>query len=60
MVDLIVGPDEYRKVPHLIDNLIETGEKGIAIKLSRVETYDDITPVRKKGSNRLDIYHARL
>lgn len=49
MVDLIVGPDEYRKVPHLIDNLIETGEKGIAVKLSRVETYDDITPVRKKG-----------
>ncbi|MCY7362493.1 MAG: tRNA (N6-isopentenyl adenosine(37)-C2)-methylthiotransferase MiaB [Ignavibacteria bacterium] len=49
IVDLIVGPDEYRKVPHLIDNLIETGEKGIAIKLSRVETYDDITPVRKKG-----------
>lgn len=48
-VDLIVGPDEYRKVPHLIDNLIETGEKGIAVKLSRVETYDDITPVRKKG-----------
>lgn len=59
MVDLIVGPDEYRKVPHLIDNLIETGEKGIAVKLSRVETYDDITPVRKR-SNRLDIYHARL
>ena len=49
MVDLIVGPDEYRKIPHLIDNLIETGEKGIAVKLSRVETYDDITPVRKKG-----------
>ncbi len=48
-VDIIVGPDEYRKVPHLIDNLIETGEKGIAVKLSRVETYDDITPVRKKG-----------
>lgn len=49
IVDLIVGPDEYRKVPHLIENLIETGEKGIAVKLSRVETYDDITPVRKEG-----------
>lgn len=49
MVDIIVGPDEYRKVPHLIDNLMETGEKGIAVKLSRVETYDDITPVRKEG-----------
>lgn len=49
IVDLIVGPDEYRKVPYLIENLIETGEKGIAVKLSRVETYDDITPVRKEG-----------
>lgn len=49
IVDVIVGPDEYRKVPHLIDNAIETGEKGIAVKLSRVETYDDITPLRREG-----------
>lgn len=49
MVDIIVGPDEYRKVPELIDNLAETGEKGIAVKLSRVETYDDITPLRRDG-----------
>jgi tRNA-2-methylthio-N6-dimethylallyladenosine synthase len=49
VVDLIVGPDEYRMIPNLIDNVIETGEKGIAVKLSKVETYDDITPVRKEG-----------
>ncbi len=49
IVDVIVGPDEYRKVPHLIDNAIETGEKGIAVKLSRVETYDDVTPLRREG-----------
>ena len=49
IVDVIAGPDEYRKVPHLIDNTIETGEKGIAVKLSRVETYDDITPLRREG-----------
>lgn len=49
IVDIIVGPDEYRKVPELIENAIEKGEKGIAVKLSRVETYDDITPVRKEG-----------
>ncbi|MCX6163185.1 MAG: tRNA (N6-isopentenyl adenosine(37)-C2)-methylthiotransferase MiaB [Ignavibacteriae bacterium] len=48
-VDLIVGPDEYRKVPQLIENILETGEKGIAVKLSKIETYDDITPVRKEG-----------
>lgn len=49
IVDVIVGPDEYRRVPHLIDNAIETGEKGIAVKLSRIETYDDITPLRREG-----------
>lgn len=49
IVDVIAGPDEYRKVPHLIDSAIETGEKGIAVKLSRVETYDDITPLRREG-----------
>lgn len=49
VVDLIVGPDEYRKLPFLIENIFETGEKGIAVKLSKVETYDDITPVRKDG-----------
>lgn len=45
IVDLVVGPDEYRKVPTLIDNAYK-GEKGIAVKLSRVETYDDIEPLR--------------
>lgn len=48
-VDLVVGPDEYRKLPQLIENVIETGEKGIAVKLSKVETYDDIIPLRKEG-----------
>ncbi|MEO8209111.1 MAG: tRNA (N6-isopentenyl adenosine(37)-C2)-methylthiotransferase MiaB [bacterium] len=49
IVDVIIGPDEYRKVSQLIDNVIVTGEKGIAVKLSRVETYDDITPLRREG-----------
>src|SRR3990172_13446169 len=39
-VDLVVGPDEYRRLPELIEGAIE-GEKGIAVKLSRVENYDD-------------------
>lgn len=49
LVDLVVGPDEYRKMPYLVENLVETGEKGIAVRLSRVETYDDIVPLRKEG-----------
>ncbi len=49
LVDLIIGPDEYRKLPYLIENLAENGEKGVAVRLSRVETYDDIVPLRKEG-----------
>jgi tRNA-2-methylthio-N6-dimethylallyladenosine synthase len=48
LVDLIVGPDEYRKLPSLLDGAFE-GEKGIAVRLSRVETYDDIQPLRTEG-----------
>jgi len=47
-VDLIVGPDEYRKLPALIEAAKE-GDKGIAVKLSRVENYDDIIPFRAEG-----------
>jgi len=48
IVDLIVGPDEYRKVPELIDRAWH-GERGIAVRLSRVETYDDLVPLRTSG-----------
>src|SRR5689334_151038 len=47
-VDLIVGPDEYRKMPALVGGALH-GERGIAVKLSRVETYDDIVPLRTNG-----------
>ena len=48
LVDLVVGPDEYRKLPALMDGAF-AGEKGIAVRLSRVENYDDITPLRTDG-----------
>jgi tRNA-2-methylthio-N6-dimethylallyladenosine synthase len=47
-VDLVVGPDEYRRLPQLVENAV-TGEKGIAVRLSRVENYDDIVPLRTDG-----------
>ena len=47
-VDLVVGPDEYRKLPELIEGAL-TGERGIAVRLSRVENYDDILPLRTDG-----------
>jgi tRNA-2-methylthio-N6-dimethylallyladenosine synthase len=48
IVDIVVGPDEYRRVPELVHQAAG-GEKGIAVKLSRVETYDDIEPLRTEG-----------
>jgi tRNA-2-methylthio-N6-dimethylallyladenosine synthase len=48
LVDLVVGPDEYRKLPKLIEDAY-AGQRGIAVKLSRVENYDDITPLRTEG-----------
>lgn len=48
MVDLVVGPDEYRKLPGFIDEAF-AGEKGIGVKLSKTETYDDLTPYREDG-----------
>jgi tRNA-2-methylthio-N6-dimethylallyladenosine synthase len=50
IVDLVVGPDEYRRLPEFIDTAF-AGEKGIGVKLSRTETYDDIIPYREDGLN---------
>lgn len=48
IVDLVVGPDEYRRLPEYID-IAFNGDKGIGVKLSRTETYDDIEPHREDG-----------
>ena len=48
MVDVVVGPDEYRRLPELIDTAFG-GEKGIGVRLSKTETYDDIVPYREDG-----------
>jgi tRNA-2-methylthio-N6-dimethylallyladenosine synthase len=48
LVDLVVGPDEYRKLPDLVARAAG-GEKGIAVRLSRVENYEDIQPLRTDG-----------
>jgi tRNA-2-methylthio-N6-dimethylallyladenosine synthase len=45
LVDLVAGPDAYRDLPYLIDK-VEGGEKALNTKLSTIETYDKITPVR--------------
>jgi tRNA-2-methylthio-N6-dimethylallyladenosine synthase len=45
MVDLVAGPDAYRDLPKLIEQ-VEEGHKAINTFLSREETYGDVTPVR--------------
>lgn len=44
-VDVVCGPDAYRRLPELVGN-IEKGESSIDVQLSRTETYDDIMPER--------------
>ncbi len=48
IVDLVVGPDEYRRLPEYLD-VAYSGDKGIGVRLSRTETYDDIEPYRENG-----------
>ena len=45
IVDLVVGPDAYKDLPNLIDE-IEKGQRAINVILSKDETYSDITPYR--------------
>lgn len=45
IVDMVVGPDAYRDLPNLI-NEVEDGHKAVNVFLSREETYADITPIR--------------
>ena len=45
LVDVVVGPDAYRDLPNLIDQ-VDSGQRAVNVLLSREETYADISPVR--------------
>jgi tRNA-2-methylthio-N6-dimethylallyladenosine synthase len=49
LVDLVVGPDAYRDLPNLI-NEVDGGQKAVNVLLSREETYADISPVKLGGN----------
>jgi tRNA-2-methylthio-N6-dimethylallyladenosine synthase len=49
-VDIVVGPDAYLDLPNLVA-AAETGEKAINVELSKTETYKDLIPLKKGGSN---------
>lgn len=44
-VDIVAGPDTYRKLPQMIDYALN-GQKVVETNLSKNETYEDIIPVR--------------
>ncbi len=45
IVDLVVGPDAYRDLPNLLQE-IDEGRDAINVLLSKDETYGDVSPVR--------------
>jgi len=45
IVDLVAGPDAYRELPELLEE-VDEGYKAVNVFLSRDETYADISPVR--------------
>ncbi len=56
LIDVLVGPDSYRKLPQLLrDALLSKDQgqnnKGIATDLSEYETYADILPDPTEGIN---------
>tara|TARA_Y100000589_G_scaffold331887_1_gene387725 strand:+ start:1640 stop:3088 length:1449 start_codon:yes stop_codon:yes gene_type:complete len=49
LVDIVVGPDAYRDLPNLIDEVYD-GRKAVNVILSQEETYAEINPVRLGGN----------
>ncbi len=45
IVDLVVGPDAYKDLPNLLEEVNE-GRDAVNVVLSKDETYGDIAPVR--------------
>jgi tRNA-2-methylthio-N6-dimethylallyladenosine synthase len=45
IVDLVVGPDAYRDLPNLLEE-VKSGRNAVNVILSKDETYGDVSPVR--------------
>ncbi|MCW8980761.1 MAG: tRNA (N6-isopentenyl adenosine(37)-C2)-methylthiotransferase MiaB [Altibacter sp.] len=49
IVDMVVGPDAYKDLPNLLQE-VEEGRDAVNVILSKDETYGDIAPVRLGGN----------
>lgn len=54
LVDLVVGPDAYRDLPNLLEE-VDSGRKAVNVILSKEETYADVNPVRL-GLNKISAF----
>lgn len=54
-VSFVVGPDSYRRLPEMLEQVRQMGVKAAETQLSTTETYDDIEPVRL-NSNGISAY----
>ncbi|MFS4446783.1 tRNA (N6-isopentenyl adenosine(37)-C2)-methylthiotransferase MiaB [Maribacter sp. 2307UL18-2] len=45
IVDMVVGPDAYKDLPNLVQE-IDEGKNAVNVILSKEETYGDVAPVR--------------
>ncbi len=50
-VDIVAGPDNYKKLPEMLHRVHETGDKEYSLTLSEFETYSDVFPTRESGVN---------
>ena len=51
LIDVLVGPDAYRRLPDLLLQTIEKRTRELAVDLSEYETYEHILPERCGGVN---------
>ena len=50
-VDIILGPDSYRKLPNILKRSLKNNQSIVDTKLSRYEVYEGLFPKRKNGVN---------
>ncbi len=52
-VDIILGPDSYRRIPEIINNRKVQNAHQVDTRLSKFEVYDSMLPLRNSGTNAL-------
>lgn len=50
-VEIVAGPDSYKKLPEMLAKVDKSGEKDFYLTLSEFETYSDVFPAREGGVN---------